>query len=49
MFSKLFQFEDRKQAKFLLAPTHEEEITELVAQSVHSYRGLPLRLYQISG
>ncbi|EFX06114.1 prolyl-tRNA synthetase [Grosmannia clavigera kw1407] len=45
---ELFQFEDRKQAKFLLAPTHEEEITELVAQSVHSYRDLPLRLYQIT-
>lgn len=46
--SELFQFEDRKEAQFLLAPTHEEEITTLVAQSVHSYRGLPLRLYQIT-
>lgn len=31
----------------LLAPTHEEEITSLVAASVNSYRQLPLRLYQI--
>jgi prolyl-tRNA synthetase len=31
----------------LLAPTHEEEITQLVAQNINSYRQLPLRLYQI--
>ncbi len=31
----------------LLAPTHEEEITHLVAQNINSYRQLPLRLYQI--
>lgn len=32
----------------MLSPTHEEEITALVANSVHSYKDLPLRLYQIS-
>lgn len=31
----------------LLAPTHEEEITQLAAQNINSYRQLPLRLYQI--
>lgn len=31
----------------MLAPTHEEEITHLVAQNVSSYRQLPLRLFQI--
>ncbi|OAA59833.1 prolyl-tRNA synthetase [Niveomyces insectorum RCEF 264] len=46
--SELFQLSDRKDVKYLLAPTHEEEITELVAQNVRSYRGLPLRLYQIT-
>ncbi|KAL1903432.1 hypothetical protein Sste5346_000058 [Sporothrix stenoceras] len=46
--SELFQFADRKDAKYLLSPTHEEEITELVSQNVRSYRGLPLRLYQIT-
>lgn len=30
-----------------LAPTHEEEITQLVAHDVSSYRQLPIRLYQI--
>jgi prolyl-tRNA synthetase len=45
--SKLFGFHDRKDAKFLLSPTHEEEITSLVASTVQSYKDLPLRLYQI--
>jgi prolyl-tRNA synthetase len=30
-----------------LAPTHEEEITQIVANELSSYRQLPLRLYQI--
>ncbi|KAF2152919.1 prolyl-tRNA synthetase [Myriangium duriaei CBS 260.36] len=46
--SELFRFKDRKDAKLLLSPTHEEEITSLVANSVHSYRDLPLRLYQVT-
>lgn len=33
---------------YLLAPTHEEEITTLAARSVKSYKELPLRLYQIT-
>ena len=44
----LFKFEDRKEAKWLLSPTHEEEITSLVASLIQSYRDLPCRLYQIS-
>lgn len=32
----------------VLAPTHEEEITSLVASLKPSYRQLPLRLYQIA-
>ena len=39
---------DRRGGKFLLSPTHEEEITSLVGSVVISYRELPLRLYQIS-
>lgn len=45
---ELFQLEDRKEAKFLLAPTHEEEITTIVKNAVHSYKDLPLRLYQVT-
>jgi prolyl-tRNA synthetase len=46
--SELFQLEDRKGAKLLLSPTHEEEITTIIADAVHSYKDLPLRLYQVS-
>ncbi|KAH8883957.1 prolyl-tRNA synthetase [Thozetella sp. PMI_491] len=46
--SELFKFNDRKDAAYLLAPTHEEEITTLVAKSIQSYKDLPLRLYQIT-
>ncbi|PQE17560.1 prolyl-tRNA synthetase protein [Rutstroemia sp. NJR-2017a BBW] len=37
----------RKEVGYLLAPTHEEEITDLVANTVKSYKELPVRLYQI--
>jgi prolyl-tRNA synthetase len=43
-----FTFQDRRDARWLLSPTHEEEITELVHSKVESYRDLPVRLYQIS-
>ncbi|KKA22449.1 Proline--tRNA ligase [Rasamsonia emersonii CBS 393.64] len=46
--SEVFRFNDRKDSRFLLAPTHEEEITTLVAGLVKSYKDLPLRVYQIS-
>ncbi|KAI0151965.1 prolyl-tRNA synthetase [Hypoxylon sp. NC0597] len=45
---ELFRLSDRKDVPLLLAPTHEEEITTLVAKTVKSYKSLPLRLYQIS-
>lgn len=44
--SELLRLKDRKDSGFLLSPTHEEEITALVASVVHSYKDLPLRLYQ---
>ncbi|KAJ4341899.1 hypothetical protein N0V87_001564 [Didymella glomerata] len=44
--SELLRLKDRKDSGFLLSPTHEEEITSLVASTVHSYKDLPLRLYQ---
>ncbi|RKF63549.1 Proline--tRNA ligase [Erysiphe neolycopersici] len=46
--SEVFRFEDRKSAKYLLSPTHEEEITSLVSSIVKSYKELPLRVYQIT-
>ncbi|OJI90771.1 hypothetical protein ASPTUDRAFT_37553 [Aspergillus tubingensis CBS 134.48] len=46
--SEIFRFQDRKESRFLLAPTHEEEITTLVGHLTKSYRDLPVRVYQIS-
>ncbi|PWY81984.1 prolyl-tRNA synthetase [Aspergillus heteromorphus CBS 117.55] len=46
--SEVFRFLDRKESRFLLAPTHEEEITTLVGSLSKSYRDLPVRVYQIS-
>lgn len=49
MYSEqLIQFQDRHNTNYLLGPTHEEEITQLVASTVYSHKQLPLRLYQIS-
>lgn len=45
--SQIFRFQDRKESRFLLAPTHEEEITTLVGHLTKSYRDLPVRVYQI--
>jgi prolyl-tRNA synthetase len=45
--SELLRIKDRRESGYLLSPTHEEEITALVASMVHSYKDLPLRLYQI--
>jgi prolyl-tRNA synthetase len=43
---ELFKLEDRRGAEMVLAMTHEEAITQLVAAEVRSYRELPLMLYQ---
>jgi len=39
--------QDRNGRWFLLAPTHEEAVTDAVLQDVSSYRELPITLYQI--
>ncbi len=44
---QMFKLKDRNSTDFLLAPTHEEEVTALVASLVSSYRQLPLKVYQI--
>lgn len=45
--TELFRFKDRKGGRYLLAPTHEEEVTKLVAGIVFSKRQLPMRVFQI--
>ncbi len=43
----LFRLKDRKDADYLLAPTHEEMFTLLVKDLYSSHKDLPLSLYQI--
>src|SRR5688572_1262407 len=43
----LLRLKDRKGASFVIGPTHEEAIIDLVRGDVRSYRQLPLNLYQI--
>ncbi len=44
---ELLRFYDRKETLFLLGPTHEEMMVDLVRNRVTSYKQLPLNLYQI--
>lgn len=44
---EMFRLTDRHKRYFALGPTHEEIITTLVDGDIHSYRDLPLLLYQI--
>ena len=43
----LITYKDRHGKDYLLGPTHEEVITDLVAREIRSYRDLPKILYQI--
>lgn len=43
----LFRLRDRREADYLLAPTHEEMFTLLVKDLYSSYKDLPVVLYQI--
>lgn len=44
---ELLRFTDRHDRESCLGPTHEEVITDLVRRELHSYRDLPVNLYQI--
>lgn len=44
---ELLRLKDRHQRDFVIGPTHEEVITDVVSKEVKSYRQLPLNLYQI--
>ncbi len=43
----IFRLKDRKDADYLLAPTHEEMFTLLVKDLYTSYKDLPVNLFQI--
>ena len=44
---ELLRITDRHDNAFCLGPTHEEVITDMVRNDVHSYKQLPLNFYQI--
>ena len=43
----LFRTQDRKGTDYVLGPTHEEVVVDIVRQSVSSYKQMPVTLYQI--
>lgn len=45
--SELLKITDRHKREFCYGPTHEEAITELARHELHSYKQLPIILYQI--
>ena len=44
---ELMKLKDRRGGNYCLAPTHEETITSLVAETLRSHKQLPLLLYQL--
>ncbi|RDX02933.1 proline--tRNA ligase [Listeria kieliensis] len=44
---ELMRLKDRNSRDFVLGPTHEEVITDLVRDELKSYKRLPITLYQI--
>ena len=45
---ELLRIEDRKGQKFVLSPTNEESVVDLVRGTIKSYKQLPVNLYQIN-
>lgn len=43
----MISWTNRHKKQMVLGPTHEEIITDLIAQKINSYKNLPLILYQI--
>ena len=44
---ELLRFKDRHERDFVLGPTHEDVITDIVRRELQSYRQLPVNFYQI--
>lgn len=45
---ELLRFKDRKSNDFVLSPTNEESVVNMVKNKITSYKQLPLHLYQIN-
>ena len=48
MGSEMLRFKDRKGGSFVLSPTNEESVVNMVKNRITSYKDLPLHLYQIN-
>jgi prolyl-tRNA synthetase len=48
MDKEMLRFKDRKDSSFVLSPTNEEAMVNLVRTRINSYKDLPLNLYQIN-
>jgi len=47
MGKELLRIQDRHERDFCLGPTHEEVITDLIRNTIKSYKELPINTYQI--
>ena len=45
---ELLRIKDRKEQNFVLSPTNEESVVDLVRGTIKSYKQLPVNLYQIN-
>jgi len=45
--NELLRFKDRHNHDACFGPTHEEVITDLIRREIHSYKQMPVNLYQI--
>ncbi|PUE66058.1 proline--tRNA ligase [Arcobacter caeni] len=48
MGSEMLRFKDRKNTNFVLSPTNEESVVNMVKNRITSYKDLPIHLYQIN-
>ena len=47
MGADLLRMRDRHERDYAMGPTHEEVVTDLIRRTVHSYKDIPLNVYQI--
>lgn len=47
MGNEMLRFTDRHERSFVLGPTHEEVITDIVRKEIRSYKQLPVNFYQL--
>lgn len=48
MGQEMLRFKDRKNSEFVLSPTNEESVVNMVKNRITSYKDLPVHLYQIN-